>query len=89
VTRTLFRLAGAALVASSLAAAVPAMAKDELIIGVSQFPSSLHPNIDPEVIKTYTLDFALRAITAFDKDWKNTCMLCTELPTLDNGMVRI
>jgi peptide/nickel transport system substrate-binding protein len=89
VTRTLFRLAGAALVASSLAAAVPAMAEDELIIGVSQFPSSLHPNIDPEVIKTYTLDFALRAITAFDKDWKNTCMLCTELPTLDNGMVRI
>ena len=67
----------------------PASAKDDLVIGVSQFPSSLHPNIDPEVVKTYILDFALRPISVFDKDWHNVCMLCTELPSMDNGMVRL
>ncbi|WP_264714346.1 peptide ABC transporter substrate-binding protein [Limobrevibacterium gyesilva] len=66
-----------------------AYAKDVLTIGVSQFPSSMHPNIDPEVIKSYTLSFALRPIAAFDKDGINTCMLCTALPTLQNGLVRI
>jgi peptide/nickel transport system substrate-binding protein len=64
-------------------------AKDQLVIGVAQFPSTLHPNIDPEVIKAYTLGFAIRQITAFDKDWKNSCLLCAELPTIANGLARI
>ncbi|WP_342358929.1 peptide ABC transporter substrate-binding protein [Terrarubrum flagellatum] len=75
-------------VAGSLIAS-PASAKDQLTIGVAQFPSSLHPNIDAEVIKSYTLGFAIRQITAYDKDWKNTCLICTELPTLQNGLVKI
>jgi peptide/nickel transport system substrate-binding protein len=65
-----------------------AQAKDDLVIGVAQFPSSLHPNIDAEVIKGYVNAFTIRQITAYDKDWKNTCLLCTELPTLDNGLVK-
>jgi peptide/nickel transport system substrate-binding protein len=83
------RLAATALVVLAWLAAAPARAKDDLVIGVAQFPSSLHPNIDPEVIKSYILGFALRPMTAFDADWKNTCMLCTELPSLQNGMVRL
>ena len=67
----------------------PAGAKDTLVIGVSQFPSSLHPAIDPEVIKSYVLDFAIRPVTAFDPDWKNSCLLCSELPTLENGRAKI
>lgn len=62
--------------------------RDDLVVGVAQFPSSLHPDIDPEVIKTYVVDFANRTTTAFDPDWKNSCLLCTELPTLENGLVR-
>ena len=62
-----------------------AQAKDDLVIGVAQFPSSLHPAIDAEVVKAYVLGFAIRPITAFDKDWKNSCLLCTELPTIENG----
>ncbi len=62
-----------------------ALAKDDLVIGVAQFPPSLNPNIDPTVIKSYTLDFAIRPMTAFDKDWKLTCLLCTTLPTIENG----
>ncbi len=66
-----------------------ARAKDNLVIGVAQFPSTLHPDIDAEVIKSYVLDFAIRPITAFDKDWKNTCLLCAELPTVQNGLAKI
>jgi peptide/nickel transport system substrate-binding protein len=64
-------------------------AKDTLVIGMAQFPSSLHPDIDPETVKTYATYFALRPITAYDKDWHNTCLLCTELPSLDNGLAKI
>ncbi len=66
----------------------PAQAKDDLVIGVAQFPSSLHPNIDAEVIKSYVLGFAIRPITAFDAEWENTCLLCDALPTLDNGLAK-
>ena len=48
-------------------------ARDQLTIGVAQFPSTLHPNIDAEVIKAYALDFAIRNISAFDPSWKNSC----------------
>jgi len=49
-----------------LLAAMPARAKDDLVIGVAQFPSSLHPDIDAEVIKAYVVNFALRPITTQD-----------------------
>ncbi|HEX3346620.1 MAG TPA: peptide ABC transporter substrate-binding protein [Acetobacteraceae bacterium] len=70
-------------------AAPHALAKDDLVIGVAQFPSSLHPDIDAEVIKAYVIDFALRQITAFDPEWENSCLMCTELPTIKNGLAKI
>uniref|UniRef100_A0A9E7ZNH1 Peptide ABC transporter substrate-binding protein n=1 Tax=Bosea sp. NBC_00436 TaxID=2969620 RepID=A0A9E7ZNH1_9HYPH len=77
-------------VAGLMMTAAPAQAaKDQLTIGVAQFPSTLHPNIDAEVIKSYTLGFVIRNITAFDKDWKNTCLSCTELPNVKNGTAKI
>jgi len=70
--------------------ALPALAaKETLTIGIAQFPSSLHPDIDAETVKSYADGFAIRQITAFDKDWKNSCLLCTELPTIENGLVKI
>ncbi len=63
----------------------PAQAKDDLVIGVAQFAPSLHPDIDALVIKSYVLDFANRPITAYDAAWKPVCLLCTELPTIQNG----
>ncbi len=71
------------------ALALPAQARDDLVIGVSQFPSSLHPAIDAEVIKSYVLGFAIRPVTAFDPEWKNSCLLCSELPTIGNGLAKI
>ena len=35
--------------------------------------------------KSYILAMAQRPFTAFDAEWELVCMLCTELPTLENG----
>jgi peptide/nickel transport system substrate-binding protein len=60
-------------------------AKDELVIGITQFPSNFHPNIDSMAAKSYILAMAQRPFTAYDADWQLICMLCTELPTIENG----
>ena len=64
-------------------------AKDELVIGITQFPSTFHPNIDSMAAKSYILGMAQRPFTAYDADWQLVCMLCTELPTIENGLVVI
>ncbi len=79
-------LAAAAISAPLLAAS--AQAKDDLIIGVAQFPASMNPYYDSLTIKSYVLGFGNRSITGFDKDWKLSCLLCAELPTLDNGLAK-
>lgn len=61
-------------------------AKDDLVIGITQFPSTFHPSIESMLAKTYILSMALRPVTAYDKEWRLVCMLCTELPTLENGL---
>jgi peptide/nickel transport system substrate-binding protein len=64
----------------------PARAKDELVIGITQFPATLHPNIESMLAKTYILDMAMRPFTAYDSEWKLTCLLCERLPTIENGL---
>ena len=79
-------LAAFALLVTPLAA--QAQGKDSLTIGVAQFPASLNPYYDSLTVKSYTLAFGIRPVTAYDKDWKLGCLLCTELPTLENGMAK-
>jgi peptide/nickel transport system substrate-binding protein len=71
-----------ALLATSSATAAQ---HDQLTIGIVQFPASLNPDIDVMAAKSYVLGFALRPFTVFDADWKLVCLLCTELPTFENG----
>jgi peptide/nickel transport system substrate-binding protein len=78
--------AGAA--ALALALGGPASAKDELVIGFTQYPATLHPNIDSMAAKSYVLAMTRRPFTAYDKDWKLVCHLCVELPTIENGGAR-
>jgi peptide/nickel transport system substrate-binding protein len=88
VIRAFRRLA--ALVLAALAAlASPASAKDELVIGITQFPSSLHPGFDPLLAKTYVLAMTRRPFTVYDQSWKLTCLLCVELPTIANGGAKL
>ncbi len=70
-----------------LAGFAPARAgRQRLVIGITQFPSTFHPNIDAMMAKTYILAMTRRPFTAYDAEWKLVCMLCTELPTMDNGL---
>lgn len=57
-----------------------------LTIGVSQFPPTFHPSIEPSVAQSYTHHMAWRPFTTYDAEWRLICMLCTELPTLQNGL---
>lgn len=68
-----------------LPAASAQAAKDELVIGISQFPSNFNPNIDSMMAKTYLLGMARRPFTVYDTHWKLICMLCTELPDIEKG----
>jgi peptide/nickel transport system substrate-binding protein len=71
----------------AILATLPALAaeRDQLTIGIIQFPATLHPNIDTMAAKSYVLGFAVRPFTVFDADWKIVCLLCTELPSFANG----
>ncbi|HEX6144643.1 MAG TPA: peptide ABC transporter substrate-binding protein [Geminicoccaceae bacterium] len=77
-----------ALLAGTLADEAAA-APRQLTIGITQFPSNFHPNIDSMMAKKYVLSMAQRPFTAYDPDWELVCMLCTELPTLENGLAEI
>ncbi len=63
--------------------------KSELVIGITQFPSTFNPLIDSMLAKSYILAMTRRPVTAYDKDWKLVCLLCTELPTIENGLAKI
>lgn len=76
---------------AGLLSAPPVDARDprELVIGIAQFPSTLHPNIDSMLAKSYSLGLARRPTMVYDHDWKHACMLCTEVPSIEAGTAAI
>ncbi|MBR0665708.1 peptide ABC transporter substrate-binding protein [Roseomonas hellenica] len=78
------RLAAALLALAGPALAQPA--RDSLTIGITQYPSTFHPNIDAMVAKSYVAGFTLRPLTAYAPDWQPTCLFCETLPTIENGL---
>ena len=66
-----------------------AQAKDTLVIGITQFPATFNPDIDEMAAKNYILGATRRPVTAYDPDWKLICLLCTELPSLENGSAKL
>ncbi|MDI1228527.1 MAG: peptide ABC transporter substrate-binding protein [bacterium] len=76
--------------ALSLAASASARAEEHktLKIGVSQYPSTLNPYFDEMVAKSMVLGGTTRPVTVYDPDWKPQCMLCTELPSYENGRAK-
>jgi peptide/nickel transport system substrate-binding protein len=73
------------LLAGLLALIGAAAARDQLIIGTTQYPSTLNPNIEAMLVKSYLLGLTSRPFTDYDAHWQLACFLCTELPTLENG----
>jgi len=59
--------------------------RDELVIGMTQFPSTFHPNIDSMMAKSYIMGATRRPITSYGPGWNKICLMCTEMPTLENG----
>ncbi|WP_199271707.1 peptide ABC transporter substrate-binding protein [Paraglaciecola sp. L3A3] len=57
-----------------------------LTIGMSQYPSTMHPNIESMMAKSYVRGFLARSMTYFDADWNLVCGLCVTLPTFENGL---
>ena len=60
--------------------------RDTLVIGMTQYPATLNPNIESMLAKTYVLAMTRRPFTHHDADWKLVCALCETLPTLENGL---
>jgi len=83
-----FALACGMLFALARADAAASSPKTDLVIGITQFPSTFNPGIDPLLAKIYILDMVERPFTAYDKDWRLVCLLCTKLPTLENGLAK-
>ncbi|MGB8275390.1 MAG: peptide ABC transporter substrate-binding protein [Alphaproteobacteria bacterium] len=78
-----------ALVIASGARPAGAHPKDELVIGMTQFPSTFHPGIDTMLAKSYILSMTRRPFTVYDQKWELVCMLCVTLPTIENGGARV
>lgn len=72
-----------------LVLATPAFAMDELVIGMSTAPGTLNPLLNSMLAGAFINSMTERPITVFDPDWKLVCLLCTELPTVENGRARI
>ncbi|RED49198.1 peptide ABC transporter substrate-binding protein [Aestuariispira insulae] len=59
-----------------------------LVIGISQYPGSLHPAYDSMMAKSYILGMTRRPISVYDANWEDVCLLCTELPDFDKGTAK-
>jgi peptide/nickel transport system substrate-binding protein len=80
------RLGAALALAGLVAFSAPVSGREQLVIGVSQFPPTLNPAIDAVLAKSYVLGMARRPITAYDARWQLVCMLCVTLPSFENGL---
>jgi peptide/nickel transport system substrate-binding protein len=77
----------------AILAAAPALAqqpaREQLTIGITQYPATFHPNIESMAAKSYVLGFTRRPLTSYDPDWRLACLGCETLPSLDNGGARL
>ena len=79
-------IALALLLLTGLAAAPGSATRAEsLTIGMTQYPYTLNPNIESMLAKSYVLAMTMRPLTHYDQKWEAVCLLCTELPTIENG----
>ena len=81
------RLFSFVLALSTLAA--PAYAKDELVLGMTQSPGTWNPLISSMLAKSLISNMTARPLTAYDANSNLVCLVCTELPTIENGKARV
>jgi peptide/nickel transport system substrate-binding protein len=76
---------GAAVCCAWLLFSQAVAARDELTIGITQFPSTLNPNIETMAAKSYVLGAVLQPFTVYDASWKLVCLLCVNVPSIETG----
>ncbi|KEQ08305.1 peptide ABC transporter substrate-binding protein [Pseudorhizobium pelagicum] len=73
-------------------ATLPAAAqpdKSQLVVGQLQFLKNFHPLIQVNNTKRLQVNYGLLPLTAFDQNAENQCILCKELPSLENGLAEM
>ena len=86
---TFFRTTLTALMIGGLSVPAQAQSREELVIGISQFPTGFNPNTQSHVALSLIMGMTRRPFTAYDKDWNLVCLLCTGLPNLEDGTARL
>ena len=71
------------------ALAAPARAKDELVLAMTQTPGTWNPLINAMLAKSLISNMTARPLTAYDANSRLVCLVCTELPTIENGKARV
>jgi len=71
------------------APAVRSQPRDSITVGMAQFPPDMHPNITTTSIKDTVLLAVNRPMAGYARDGSLICLLCTELPSLANGMAKV
>ena len=56
---------------------------------MTQTPGTWNPLISSMLAKSLISNMTARPLTAYDADWKLVCLVCTELPTIENGKARV
>ncbi len=77
------------LVVALSALATPASAKDELVLGMTQTPGTWNPLISSMLAKSLISNMTARPLTAYDAASRLVCLVCTALPTIENGKARV
>ena len=79
-------------VTALLATATPpaaAQPREQLTIGMSEFPADMHPFITNLLVRNYVLGAARRNVFRFDATGQVMCQLCTEVPSVANGRAKL
>ncbi|UYN93420.1 MAG: peptide ABC transporter substrate-binding protein [Enhydrobacter sp.] len=69
--------------------ALPARAKDELVVAMTQTPGTMNPLISSMLAKSLINNMTMRPVTAYDSEWNLVCLVCTALPSLEAGTARL
>ncbi|MCJ8520919.1 peptide/nickel transport system substrate-binding protein [Pseudorhizobium tarimense] len=79
-----------ALAATILGASAPMAQPDksQLVVGQLQFLTNFHPLIQVNNTKRLQVNYGLMPLTAFNPDGENICVLCKELPSIENGAAK-
>lgn len=75
----------------ALLAAAPARAQrhDTLVVGIAQSIGDFHPFLTTALVTNSVLNSSRRLMTGVDNSGAVFCRLCTEVPSLANGRVRL